>query len=224
MAGFKDITGQRFGRWSVISRTPNKGIRTQWLCRCDCGEQRIVDSNNLRTGLSRSCGCLTIETTITRCTKHGLAGTKEYAAWLDAQRRCFNPDTPNFNNYGGRGITMSPEWINSCEQFLTDMGPCPPGLSLDRIDNNGPYSKDNCRWADQKTQLNNRRNNVHLTHNGETLSLQEWAKRTGIPYSVLYGRLYHRRSVPLFATVKQYRPRRKADTRDPGQSGATGNS
>lgn len=203
MAGFKDITGQRFGRWTVTGRAPNKGTHTHWYCRCECGTSKSVSSNNLRNGLSVSCGCYKEEIRSIRCTKHGLAGTKEYTAWLDAKRRCFKKDHRQYPDYGGRGITMSPEWSNSVEKFFADMGPCPEGLELDRINNDGNYEDGNCRWTDRATQLGNTRRSVKITHNGETLSLKQWSLKTGIPFAALSSRYYGNVDVPLFAPSRR---------------------
>lgn len=214
MAAFKDITGHRFGRWTVISRAPNRGRRTHWNCRCDCGKTSSIDSNNLRTGLTVSCGCYQSELTTVRSTRHGLMTTghrKEYSAWLDAKRRCFEPSHRQFKHYGGRGITMCREWAESVEQFFKDMGPCPTGLTLDRINNDGNYEPGNCRWTTRQIQIRNQRRSVKITHNGETLSLDEWAAKTGIPAPALRTRYYGNSQVPLFAPSQKRRRRRKND-------------
>jgi len=223
MAGFKDITGQRFGRWKVISRAANIRNRIHWNCICDCGTERMVSSGNLRDGLSVSCGCYKEEVTAMRCTKHGLARSKEYNAWSDAKRRCFDATSPQYHNYGGRGITMCLEWAESVERFVSDMGKCPPGLTLDRINNNGNYEPGNCRWTTMKVQANNMRKNIFLTRNGETLSLQQWAVQTGIPYRVLYARIYHKMNVDLFQPLKTRRLKRIANKSDLCPLGASDN-
>ncbi len=128
---------------------------------------------------------------------HGMCLSKEYVAWRAAKSRCLNKNNPGFSSYGGRGITMSQEWQASFVAFFKDMGQCPPGRSLDRINNDGNYEKNNCRWALPYEQYSNTQKAKRITHNGETHTLREWSRRTGIPYSTLNKR--YRRGYPLFS-------------------------
>jgi hypothetical protein len=148
-----DLTGKRSGRWTVIAYVQ----RFRWACICDCGTRRIVGGNSLRRGYSKSCGCLCRELSKARATKHGMSGSREYRSWECMKQRCFNPRAANYENYGGQGITVCEEWKSSFEAFFADMGTCPPGCSLDRIDPNGNYEPSNCRWADAKQQRQNQR-------------------------------------------------------------------
>jgi hypothetical protein len=149
-----DLTGKRFGRWIALAYVGGK--YSAWSCICDCGARAIVRGTMLRAGQSRSCGCLHRELTKARFTKHGMSGTPEYNSWNAMMQRCFNPRTAGFEHYGGRGITAYEDW-HSILGLFADVGPRPPGYSLDRIDVNGNYEPGNVRWADAKQQRQNQR-------------------------------------------------------------------
>ena len=161
----------------------------RWLCRCDCGNEVSVATGSLRCGETQSCGCLRREITGQRTRTHGLSrksGT--YAVWVGMRDRCFCVTDTSYHRYGGRGITVCERW-SSFENFLADMGERPPGMTIDRIDNNGPYSPENCRWATNLEQSRNKRTSILITVGSETLCLSEWADRTGIDYWTLHGRI-----------------------------------
>lgn len=191
---FIDLTGQRFGRLLVVKRAENIGKQTAWLCMCDCGNETIVASWNLKTGNTSSCGCLW------RCvvpannkelnTRHGESHSKLHRTWCNMRYRCYNPNCKSYKNYGGRGITICDEW-SSYESFRTwalENG-FADGLSIDRIDVNGNYEPSNCRWVSDKVQHNNTRKNHHLTMNGETHTIQEWSEITGIKWTTINARI-----------------------------------
>lgn len=159
MPRFNDLTGKRFGRLVVIARAPNRGVKVNWLCQCDCGNQSIAFASDLRSGRHQSCGCLQKEC----MTKHGHAKrttgyTITYSSWASMKYRCCNPKNPKFQYYGGRGISICDRWIKSFEAFLEDMGERPSkAYSIDRIDSDGNYEPSNCRWATRAEQSKNQR-------------------------------------------------------------------
>lgn len=176
-----DLSNSVFGDWTVLSAAPSNNGETYWFCRCACGKEIKVGTKNLTTGRSVSCGCRTKEF-------HGASDTVEYAIWRKMLNRCNSPTTQDWALYGGRGITV--EWT-SFSQFVADMGPRPSPLhSIDRFpDQNGPYSKANCRWATAQEQARNTRVNRLITAFGETLCLAAWAERTGISRNCIEKRL-----------------------------------
>jgi len=185
-----DLSGKRFGRLLVLQPWGlDKFGKMHWLCRCDCGSACTPSGNVLQRGDTKSCGCLHRESAHTRFFKHGEKRTQLYYVWSTAKGRCSNPKDPNYARYGGRGIRMCKAWRDSFLQFKKDMGPRPPGLSLDRIDNDGPYSKKNCRWITHLEQMRNQRKTKRFSHEGYNLTLGEWAERVGIAESCLYYRV-----------------------------------
>lgn len=198
-----DLTGQKFGLLTVIERAGKDDWgKITWRCRCQCGNERIAPGNALKIGRVRSCGC--------KRELHGMTGERLYNEWRDMKRRCYNPHSPIFKDYGGRGITVCAEWANSFEAFRdwALANGYRDDLTLDREDNDGPYCPENCRWATKKEQGNNKRSNHMLTYRGTTQTVAQWADETGISYATLQKRLKYGWSVERTLTT----PTRKRKT------------
>jgi hypothetical protein len=189
MAKFIDMTGKRIGRWTVL-RKGKTDKHVFWICECDCGNVREVAGSSLRKqGKYVSCGCYAAEQSSARLIDHGLSHTAEWRVWQAMHHRCENPTNVGFDRYGGRGITVCERW-QTFEPFLEDMGEHPgKGYSLDRIDNEQGYSKENCRWATKLEQANNTSTNVYWTLNGETRSISDWARHYNLRPANVHRRL-----------------------------------
>lgn len=186
-----DLTGKRFGMLTVICRAADRNGDAMWKCVCDCGRERIVLGESLRCGHTKSCGCQMRRILLESNIKHGKTNTKLYGVWSTMKSRCLNPNSASYKLYGKRGIKVCEEWANDFQAFYewaVSTG-YHEGLSIDRIDTNGNYEPSNCRWADAKMQANNRRNSHIVTLNGESHTIAEWSKITGIKSSTLYMRL-----------------------------------
>jgi hypothetical protein len=189
----KDITGERFGKLTVIKRGEDfigpAGRETQWVCKCDCGNTTIVRGHALRNGHTRSCGCLIVDSS----TKHGLYNTKIYGKYNKMKHRCFNSNNKHYKRYGGRGITICDEWLgeNGFINFYNwaMANGYSDDLTIDRINNDGNYEPSNCRWTTQEVQANNTSNNVIIKYNNEEHTISEWAKIYNIEYYNLYNRI-----------------------------------
>lgn len=178
--------GRRFGKVVILSQSASRNGRRMWECQCDCGKLTVIRAELLRSGRTKSCGCLRYET---RNATHGMSKLPEYRVWKSMMTRCFNPHTERFKNYGGRGITICAEW-KSFPNFYRDMGRRPsPHHSIDRINNSGDYEPGNCRWATTVQQARNGRCTRIITYAGVSACLTEWAERLGMRMQVLHHRL-----------------------------------
>lgn len=190
MGSFINMSGRVVGRLTILSLAEKRGNKLHWNCKCTCGVSCVVSAQMLSSERTRSCGCLIRETTRALRTIHGVSAVdyKTYTCWLDMVRRCENPNVRGFKNYGGRGIKVCDRWKNAA-LFLADMGICPAGMSIDRIDVNGNYEPGNCRWATRKEQQNNLRSNKRITFRGKTMTLSQWADEIGMTSNSLSHRL-----------------------------------
>ena len=184
-----DMTGQVFTRLTVLKRVANRSGKAAWLCKCECGNETVKQGTLMRRGDSRSCGCLARELSVARFTTHGMKQSPEYYTWVTMKDRCCNPRSKHHARYGSRGIKICTRWLDSFENFFEDMGLRPEGLSLDRIDNEGDYSPENCRWATPREQANNRRNTARVEFNGQAYTMARLARRFGIKVDTLRYRL-----------------------------------
>lgn len=179
-----DLTGEKIGRLLVIRKAkPNRHGQSRWFCRCECGKSKTVLQARLKKKSTKSCGCLRIEDAKDRMTTHGYARSPTYSSWGSMIQRCKNESLEGYKDYGARGITVCERWQgeNGFANFLSDMGPRPSkSHTIDRKDNDGPYSPDNCRWATRHQQSRNRRDNRFIEFNGERMCLNDWAKKTGL--------------------------------------------
>lgn len=190
-----DLTGKRFGRLTVLEFVPNgKNGNSYWKCRCDCGNEPIINGGLLKLGHTKSCGCLNREEKtkriIKQSTTHNSSRTRLYNIWKKMKQRCYNSNHTYYRDYGGRGILMCDEWKNDFVAFrdwAMENGYADE-LTIDRIDNNKGYSSDNCRWVDKKSQQRNKRNNVYVEYEGEEKTLSEVAELLGMDNGTLWHR------------------------------------
>lgn len=192
---FINRTGNKYGRLTALEVVPKaRGVkRLYWACRCDCGNMVNVCSSKLSDGHTQSCGCLQKERASLAKTTHGASSSKgcipEYGVWLNMKARCAYKSTHSYKYYGARGISVCERWMKF-ENFLEDMGRRPsPSHSIDRLDSNGNYEPDNCKWSDDFEQNNNRSNNRRLTYDGKTMNLFQWAREVGINPKRIHARL-----------------------------------
>ena len=193
----ENLVGMKFGRLTVMDRESPKSKKAKglWVCKCECGNVIKVNTSDLKSGNTTSCGCKRKETLRQLRTKHGESNTRLYNVWSDMKKRCYNTKNVDYKNYGGRGITVCDEWMdfqNFYEWAIANgydetapRGQC----TIDRIDVDGCYEPENCRWVDRYIQMNNKRNNRILTYNGESHTLAEWCEIVNIPYNCLKSRL-----------------------------------
>lgn len=181
-----DQTGKIYGRLLVLRRADVIGNEASWICKCECGNETTVVGGNLKKGYTTSCGCYHREKLSERLTTHGMTDTPEYKAWCEMKSRCFSPSNTSYLNYGGRGITVHLDWIESFENFYSYIGSKPtPEHSVERMNVNGNYEPGNVCWATQFEQARNKRNNTFLEYKGEVKIIQDIIRDTGEPATTL---------------------------------------
>jgi hypothetical protein len=176
-----DLVGKKFGQLTVIAFSCTKNKQSIWECVCDCGNKTQVQTGNLRNGHTKSCGCKTK-------TLNGHSNTPTYKTYVSMIERCYKTTFDGYKKYGERGIKVCDQWRDSYFNFLEDMGERPEGMTLDRIDNNGNYCKENCRWATNKEQCRNRRNSFYITAFGKTQTVAAWEEETGVHHTSIINR------------------------------------
>lgn len=203
MGKFIDLTGQRFGKLTVLERVyPPNRKSAYWKCLCDCGNEKVVKGGNLTSGNISSCGCLLRKYQ----TRSEIYHDRIHKIYHAMKRRCLNPKDHKYEYYGGRGIGVCQEWLDdylSFRKWAINNG-YKSDLTLDRIDTEKGYSPENCRWATIKEQCNNRRSNHLITYNGKTQSMTMWAEELGVTFGTLKYRISHNRDIEqVFAELKQ---------------------
>lgn len=186
-----DLTNKRFGKLVALRTVGNNNHGSKlWLCKCDCGKMSVVVSTQLTCGITKSCGCLSSEKAIKRNLKHGKSKTRLYTIYSGMKQRCYYPKDRCYKNYGAKGITICEEWkdFENFYDWAVKNG-YSEGLSIDRIDNSRGYSPDNCRWVSSIVQACNKQNNHLITWKGETHTLSQWSRITGIESSLIRYRL-----------------------------------
>ena len=219
---FQDITGNKYGNLTVLRLFRRNKGRLKWLCQCDCGNEIIVIGNNLKNGHTQSCGCYMKKRITETHTKHGDRKTRLYGIWTGIKSRCFNKNCSSYKNYGGRGISVCKEWLGSdgyiyFKEWALDNG-YSDDYSIDRINVDKDYSPDNCRWVDNSTQANNTRQNRYLTINGETKTLAEWSRITGVKSGTIRYRIENGGMSPKEAINAKIKPNNRAEVEYQGKT------
>ena len=199
----KDRTGERHGRLVVLGPANiKKRTENYWLCKCDCGNECVVSGSQLKKDGTKSCGCYQKETYGKHAITHGMTKTKLYKRWNSMKQRCQNPNEARYADYGGRGISVCEEWedFEGFKKWAMENG-YEEHLSIDRIDNDGDYCPENCRWVPMSVQAWNKRTTTRITYNGETHSLNGWSKKTGLPPSTIRARIDKRWDIKDALTV-----------------------
>ena len=186
--------GDRYGRFTIVREVESVNYKRRFLCRCDCGNEKIVKLGDMKFGGTISCGCYCRENNrkliSERSTTHGLSHTPLYKVWLGMKSRCYNPNATPYKNYGGRGITVCEEWLEHEPFYKWGMANgYESGLTIERINNDGNYEPGNCKWATYREQANNNRRNTKVQIGDRTESLTTWLRLLGLSSSTIYKRL-----------------------------------
>lgn len=203
-----DMIGMKFGRATVLHENLQRNGRRHFLCVCDCGTEFSALGENLRGGTTNSCGCYARQRAREAKTTHGdsVGGVKsvEMITWRSMRRRCTNPNDHRFQDYGGRGILVCSRWLGSYENFLQDMGRRPtPNHSIERFDNDGDYTPENCYWGTREDQANNKRSTIFLEYEGKRMTLTQWSLLLGVSRGALAHRYYRGHSVERILGIKK---------------------
>lgn len=190
-----DISGNRYGMLTAVKFYAIVGRRTFWECLCDCGNIHQCDMGNLKNGSTTSCGCHRNMILSLKGKTHGEAAiktkTKEYRTWIDIKTRCYNAKESTYQYYGGKGIAVCDRWMNSYEDFLTDMGRAPsPNHSIERNDVKKGYEPSNCRWATRLEQMNNTSKTLRVEFKGAVKPFSDWCRELGLKRSMVYQRIH----------------------------------
>ncbi len=186
--------GSKFNRWTVVSQPLAKGPKLYYEFKCECGTVRTLPRYPVENGKTKSCGCLKIELARGRPSgnkSHGLWLSGTWYSWSAMKNRCHNKNSPDYKDYGARGISVCPRWFHSFVDFVADMGERPRGMTLGRIENNKNYEPGNCRWEDRYQQQNNTRANHMITVGDETMTVTNASRKFGIPDYILFKRLQY---------------------------------
>lgn len=193
-----DLTGKRFGRLIVIERCENKHKAPYWKCKCDCGNVCVIQGRKLRDGITKSCGCLHKEISKINHLTHGKSKHPLYSVWKGMKSRCNNKHIKCYKYYGEKGVSLCEDWNDFATFFDWSINNgYKHGLTIDRIDNNGNYCPENCRWVSIDIQQKNKSNCFYITYNGITMTASEWERATGVCRKTIIYRILHG------ATVKQ---------------------
>lgn len=188
-----DMTGQKYGRLTVLQAShKDKRGEWHWLCQCECGKQKTVSGYKLRSGNTKSCGCMQRECLDGRLRRtHGMSTSHLYTIWENMKHRCNDPKNIVYRNYGGRGIRVCDEWMNSFDSFAkwAESTGYLDGLSIERVDVNGNYEPSNCKWITKRQQYLNRTDSHRITAFGKTQTIKEWSDETGIKYDTIERRI-----------------------------------
>lgn len=196
-----DLSGLKTGFIEVIRFSAIKNREAHFECVCSCGQRFVRRASHIKNGgENQSCGCKVADISRKQMTKHGLSRTREYQAWRNAKNRCYRASDVRFYCYGAKGIGMCEQWRESFEVFFADMGTCPDGLTLERLDRTKDYTPENCVWADQRAQQNNRSTNVTYNFMGAKMTLAQIAEHCGVKYKSLHHYVVGRK-VPLDTAI-----------------------
>lgn len=209
----QDIIGKRYGNLIVIKKI-KKSKRNDFLCKCDCGTKKVICKSSLINGFTKSCGCLIKKGKENIFYKHGLTNTRIYNIYFSIKKRCYQSKDISYKNYGGRGIKVCDEWLNKENGFINFYNWAMQNgyrddLSIDRIDNNGNYEPNNCRWTTKTFQNNNKRNNININFNEETHTLKEWSEILNLNYKTIFKRYKNGYSIEDIFYNGDLRKRRK---------------